>query len=294
MVAKQNKIDIRDARKNDLLKEMFFEQHIGLVYKTAHKFFNMKIDLEERISAGQLGLIKAFNTYDPDLNFAFSTYAIKCIKNEILYEHRKYSTKTKLVKKIQSFDTVIAGGGDGDALLLEDILSLPEEEYTTEDFKAIDNVYKKFIETYSETDPRLIQAFNMFIFENKTTAEIGKILGISQAYGSRIATKAVKLIQEIAIELEIIEGFNKYYKKTPSKQFHDNKNRENKIKQKALYVILNYPELNVDEVSRIVNWGTIKIGLLRRSYNKGTFTLPPDDSIKEKVEKYLETKKLYA
>jgi RNA polymerase sporulation-specific sigma factor len=285
-------INIEDARKNDLLKEMFFEQHIRLVYKVAHKLKNIHLDLEERIGFGQLGLLKAFNTFDPNLSFAWSTYATKVITNEILYENRKATYKRS--QNIQSLDKVIVEDGKNDELCLKDIISTPEDDYNKFDFEAIFMAYDEFINVYSEKEPRLIQILDMYIFERKTTIEIANLFGVTQPTGSRLIKKAIMALQEIAIKMDIIDGHNDYSKKNNPGVVKRSKEKENPVKCRALYVILNYPELTSNEIGKIVNWDPMKVGRLRNSYTNGTFTLTPDESVKEQVEKYLANKKIYA
>lgn len=288
MVISKEKIDIIDARNNNYLKDLFFEQNIGLVYRVAHKLNNIMLDLEERISLGQLGLMNAFNTYNTDLPYAFSTYATKCIMNEILYENRK--ARYRRSQKIQSLEKPINTSVDGDQLLLMDIISNPEEDFDAEDFKLVEEVYEEFKYYYSIKNPDMIKIFDMFILEEKTTADIGKELGYSQSQGSRLAKKTIQAIQEIAIEMEVIDCFNRYAKRPKREDAKKVKEKDNNIKRKILYAILNYPKLEQFEISKIFNCSSIKVGLVKRSYENGTFKLSPDDSAKKIIENYLANK----
>jgi RNA polymerase sigma factor (sigma-70 family) len=293
MATVKNRINIVDARKNELLKEMFFEQNMGLVYKMAHKYYNINLDFEERISWGNFGLMQAFDTYDENSGYAFSTYAVRCISNAILYENRR--SVYKYNKTNLSLNTVVAESeSDGDEIALIDVMATPEEEYSRDDYSAVLAVYKLFVDKYSIEDPKMVDVFNMYILENKTTREIAEKYNHNQAHGSRLAAKAIKLIQEIAIEMDVIDSFNFYSKKKTQERSKELKEKENPIKQKALYIILNYPELESHEIGKILNWSAMKVGMVKMSYNKGNFTLPPDDSIKDKVEKYLENKKVFS
>jgi RNA polymerase sporulation-specific sigma factor len=285
-----NRINIEDARKNDLLKEMFLEQNIKLVYSVAHKI-NVYLDFDEKVSAGQLGYLKAFNTFDSNLNYNFSTYATRLITNEILMENRKAIYKRS--QRVQSLEKVIAEDGN-DQLLLKDIVAIKENEYNNFDYQAVVMAYNKFIEIYSKKEPRLVQIFNMYIFEKKTTIDIAKTMDITQPWASKLVKKAIMSLQEIAIEMDIIDGYNNYSKKNNPGVVKERKDKENPTKCRALYVILNYPELSSNEIGKIVNWDPMKVGKLKRSYINGTFKLSPDSSIKEQVEKYLVNKKIYA
>lgn len=293
MTAVKDKITIVDARRNEHLKELFFEQNIKLVYKVAFNTLkNLPLDKEEKLSLGNFGLLKAFNTYDENCGYAFSTYATRCITNEILMEDRKSVNKHR--KKALSLDGKSAKDKDGNEMLLIDTIATKEDEFNKDDYNLIGEVYEKFVEVYSNKEPKLITVFNMYVIENKTTIEIGKAVGHTQSHTSRLAAKAIKAIQEIAIEMEVIEGFNRYARYAKRSTKEKPKIRDSKLKQRTLYILLNYPELDIYDVNNIVNWNTVKIGMLKMSYKKGTFKLPPDDSIKHKVEEYIINKKLYA
>jgi hypothetical protein len=192
-------------------------------------------------------------------------------------------------------NTVVAeSASDGDEIALIDVMATPEEEYGSEDYNAVLAVYKAFVDKYSKEEPKMVDVFNMYIFQNKTTREIAEKYNHNQAHGSRLAHRAIKLIQEIAIEMDVIDSFNKYTKRSTTEAATKSKEKENPMKQKALYIILNYPELESNEIGKILNWSAMKVGMVKMSYNKGNFTLPPDDSVKDKVEKYLENKKVFS
>lgn len=288
----EDKVNIIDARNNEFLKEEFFRQNLSLVYHVAYKLKNLPFDDDEKISLGHLGLIKAFENYDEKSGWAFSTYACKCIKNEILMENRKSIYK----RKFQSLEEAIVSKGSKDEITLKEIIPTEEEEYNKEDIDYVIEAYKKFVDVYSKKDPQLIEAFNMIIFNNKTTKDVADKFNLVQSSGSRMLQRAIKALQEIAIEMEIIDGFNKYNKRSnaPSDYAKKSKERDNKVKQKALYIIINYPELDIYDISKILSWNPAKVSLLKISHNKGTFKLSPDDSIKLKVEKYLANKNLYS
>lgn len=288
----KEKINIVDARNNKYLKEEFFKQNIKLVYMVTNKMKHVQMDKDEKFSLGSFGLMKAFDTYKEDSGYAFSTYAVRCISNEILMENRRATNRHR--KNMLSLDGAIRTDKDGDEQLLLDIIPSLEEEFDSEDYTLAKKVYKKFIEMYSEKDVRLIQAFNMFIFENKTTKEIAESVGLTdQSSGSRIATRAIKALQDIAIEMELIENYNRYAKKPIAGEGKRAKaEKEVGLKQKALYIILNYPELSSREIGEIMNWSSMKISKVKDVNTRGKIALTPDDSIKPKVEEYL-ARKLY-
>lgn len=209
MTLVKNRISIIDARNNEHLKEEFFNQNMGLVHKVA--FYNLKsvpLDKADKLSLGSFGLVKAFNTYNIDSGIAFSTYAMRCITNEILMEDRKSVNKNS--RKNLHLDGAVGQDKEGNELLLMDVVFKLEDDFDSEDLKLVKRVYKKFIEVYSEKEPKLIQVFDMFVLEEKTTVEIAKKIGFGQPSASRAAQRAIKAIQKIAIEMEVIEGFNRY------------------------------------------------------------------------------------
>jgi RNA polymerase sigma factor (sigma-70 family) len=287
----KEKVNIIDARNNEFLKEEFFKQNLGLVYKVVYKLNNLQMDTDEKISIGQFALLKAFNTYNPE-KYEFSTYAIKCITNEILYEYRK--SYYKYSKTVQSLNKPIHKSSGGVDLLLLDTIPEKFEDYGIDDFNSVIKVYNEFINIYSKKDPQLVEAFKMYVFENKTTKYIADRYNLVQSSGSRMVARAIKAIQEIAIKMDIIDNFNSHTKKIKSGDVKKKKEKEDGIKRKILYIILNYPELSSHEISEITNWSIMRVVKLKESYDKGTFKLSPDDSIKLKVEKYLANKKLYS
>ena len=290
MVVAHSKVTITEARNDEYLRELFFEQNINLVRKAVNSLKNIyTLEEEEKMSLGSFGLVKAFNTYDTNSGYAFSTYAIRCMTNEILMAYRKVKDKNKrplsLDAKIEAKD---------DELTLLDTIKDEEEDFSNEDYKLIKEVYNKFVEVYSIKEPRIIQAFNMYIFQEKTTTEIATSLGMTQSAGSRIATRAIKAIQEIAIEMEVIETFSRYAKRATKSKYTIARERDKGIKERSLYVILNYPELTSKEIAKIVNWSSVKVGRVREMNTKGKLTIKPDDSIKPVVEKYLANKKMFS
>src|SRR5690606_5441751 len=108
-----------DNLKNDeSIKGILIERNLRLVVYIARKFENTKVSIEDLISIGTIGLIKAVNTFDPDKKIKLATYASKCIENEILM----YLRKTSKIKNEISFDEPLNTDWDGNELLLSDIL----------------------------------------------------------------------------------------------------------------------------------------------------------------------------
>ncbi|MEG2380696.1 MAG: RNA polymerase sporulation sigma factor SigE [Oscillospiraceae bacterium] len=180
------------------VKRTLIERNLRLVVYIARKFENTGIDIEDLISIGSIGLIKAINTFKSDKNIKLATYASRCIENEILMHLRKNSNN----KIEMSIDEPLNVDWDGNALLLSDILGTDE------------NITPKGIE--DETDKQLLHlamdklsireksimelrfGINTKYGEEKTQKEVADMLGISQSYISRLEKRImVRLKRDI-------------------------------------------------------------------------------------------------
>lgn len=287
MVLVLDRIDIRAARKDESLVNDFFEQNKGLARSVAFKYTNTGVERDELISLAYFGMVKAFNTFNIDSTTSFSTYAVPVMHNEILMELRKISVKNRL-QKTQSLDFAVKKGiGEENDLKLEDIIEIPEDGFKTEDFDALYDVIDVFKLRF-QNEPRLIKILHMYIVERKSTRDIAKEFGVCQPQGSKLAKKAIKEFQKIAIEMDIIDGFNEFYKRAKSGNIRKEKEKENAMKAKILYIIENYPELKSNEVGQIVGTNAQVVGIMISKIEKGKkINLTPDPSVKELVEKYI-------
>ena len=185
---------------NSVAREKLIEHNLRLVVFIAKKFESCGIELDDLVSIGAIGLIKAVKTYSVDKNIKLATYASRCIENEILMQIRKNSHR----KAEMSLDEPLSNDGDGNELLLADILS-------TEDDDVSKNIElcaeKKILLSAVEKLERREQAIMFMRFgldgsEEKTQKEVADIMGISQSYISRIEkkilTKLKKRLQKTA------------------------------------------------------------------------------------------------
>lgn len=185
---------------NSVAREKLIEHNLRLVVFIAKKFESCGIELDDLVSIGAIGLIKAVKTYSVDKNIKLATYASRCIENEILMQIRKNSRR----KAEMSLDEPLSNDGDGSELLLADILS-------TEDDDVSKNIElcaeKKILLSAVEKLERREQAIMFMRFgldgsEEKTQKEVADIMGISQSYISRIEkkilTKLKKRLQKTA------------------------------------------------------------------------------------------------
>ncbi len=183
--------------ERDKAKKVLIEHNLRLVVYIARKFENTGIGVEDLISIGSIGLIKAINTFNPDKKIKLATYASRCIENEILMCLRKNSN----IKTEISIDEPLNVDWDGNELLLSDILGTDED--VTQ--KAIeDEVDKQLLGIalghLSERERRIMELrFGIGNnAEEKTQKEVADLLGISQSYISRLEKRImVRLKRDI-------------------------------------------------------------------------------------------------
>ncbi len=181
---------------DDSAKKMLVEHNLRLVVYIAKKFENTGVGLEDLISIGTIGLIKAINTFNPEKNIKLATYASRCIENEILM----YIRKTNNLKYEVSIDEPINVDWDGNELLLSDILgSDGDSVYSNLECDEDKKTVKKAIATLNDRDRLIITLrFGLESGKEKTQKEVADLLGISQSYISRLEKRIIeKLKKEI-------------------------------------------------------------------------------------------------
>lgn len=179
----------------DTAKAVLIEHNLRLVVYIAKKFENTGIGVEDLISIGTIGLIKAINTYNPDKNIKLATYASRCIENEILMYLRR-NNKTKLEVSI---DEPLNVDWDGNELLLSDILGTDEDIiYRDIENEVEKKVLKSAIGRLSERERTIINlrfGLDREDGEELTQKEVAGMLGISQSYISRLEKKIMKRLK---------------------------------------------------------------------------------------------------
>ncbi len=179
------------------LRSVLVERNLRLVVYIAKKFENTNIGIEDLISIGTIGLIKAINTFRADRNIKLATYASRCIENEILM----YIRKTGSRRCEMSIDEPLSSDWDGNELLLSDILGGEEDTVyrdmeTEEDRKTVDRAVAG-LPPREQTIIRL--RFGIGGGKERTQKEVADMLGISQSYISRLEKKIIdRLREEIA------------------------------------------------------------------------------------------------
>ena len=177
-------------------KSTLIEHNLRLVVYIAKKFDNTGVSVEDLISIGTIGLIKAINTFNPVKNIKLATYASRCIENEILMYLRRNS-KTKMEVSI---DEPLNVDWDGNELLLSDILGTEEDAvYKDLENDAEKKVLIKAISRLSGREQMIIRmrfGLGTADGEEKTQKEVADMLGISQSYISRLEKKIMRQLRK--------------------------------------------------------------------------------------------------
>ena len=171
-------------------RALLIEHNLRLVVFIAKRFESTGVGMEDLISIGTIGLIKAIRSFDPDKKIKLATYASRCIENEILMHLRKISSQRAEV----SIDEPLNTDWDGNELLLSDILGTDGEEISRplED-DADREMLMRAIATLSERDRKIILLrFGIGREEDLTQKEVAQMLGISQSYISRLEKRIIR------------------------------------------------------------------------------------------------------
>ncbi|MCR6544487.1 RNA polymerase sporulation sigma factor SigE [Dehalobacterium formicoaceticum] len=182
------------------VKEALIERNLRLVVYIARKFENTGVGIEDLVSIGTIGLIKAVNTFDPGKKIKLATYASRCIENEILMHLRR----TNKTRSEVSFDEPLNIDWDGNELLLSDVLGTENDVI----YKSIEEeVEKKLLNTaMTKLNPRekkiMELRFGLVDGVEKTQKEVADFLGISQSYISRLEKRIIKRLKKEIHKME--------------------------------------------------------------------------------------------
>ncbi|MCM1548636.1 MAG: RNA polymerase sporulation sigma factor SigE [Clostridium sp.] len=176
-------------------KSMLIERNLRLVVYIAKKFDNTGVGVEDLISIGTIGLIKAINTFAPDKKIKLATYASRCIENEILM----YLRRTNKTKMEVSIDEPLNVDWDGNELLLSDILGTDEDVIYRDIEDEVDRkMLRKALSVLTPRERLIIElrfGLNSENGEEMTQKEVADLLGISQSYISRLEKKIIKRLK---------------------------------------------------------------------------------------------------
>ena len=191
---------IRRAESGDeSARKLLIEHNLRLVVYISKRFENTGINIEDLISIGTIGLIKAVNTFNSSKNIKLATYASRCIENEILMYLRKISTQRTEI----SFDEPLNTDWDGNELLLSDILGTDEDEVARplED-DADRQMLMEAISTLGERERAIIMMrFGLPCGKEHTQKEVADIMGISQSYISRLEKRIIEQLRREIMKL---------------------------------------------------------------------------------------------
>ena len=171
------------------VKDTLIEHNLRLVVYIAKKFENTGIFIEDLISIGTIGLIKAINTFNPTKKIKLATYASRCIENEILMYLRKNNSRKQEI----SIDEPLNTDSDGNELVLSDVLGSDVDliQKTLDDEVDRELLYMA-IKKLSEREKRIMELrFGLSGGEERTQKEVADMLGISQSYISRLEKKII-------------------------------------------------------------------------------------------------------
>ena len=192
--AEEQRLLVLLAQQDFNARQSLIEHNLRLVVYIARKFENTGVNIEDLISIGAIGLIKAVNTFDTSKKIKLATYASRCIENEILmYLRRNNKTRSEI-----SFDEPLNIDWDGNELLLSDILGT-DSDIT---YKSIEEELEKKLlfaamRKLSARERIIMETrFGLGGTEEKTQKEVAEMLGISQSYISRLEKRIIRKLQK--------------------------------------------------------------------------------------------------
>ena len=182
------------ANGNLEARNKLVEHNLRLVAHIIKKYYGVQSEQDDLVSIGTIGLIKAINTFKPDKNIRLSSYASRCIENEILMHFRNSKKSSQDISLNETIDT----DKDGNPLTLLDIMSVDDNVLDNLDLKLNSKKLGQFIgEELDEREKKIIvMRYGLNGKEPMTQKDVAKLLEISRSYVSRIETKALKKLRK--------------------------------------------------------------------------------------------------
>ena len=176
------------------VRSILIERNLRLVVYIAKKFENTGVNIEDLISVGTIGLIKAVNTFNPEKKIKLATYASRCIENEILM----YLRRNSKIKAEISFYEPLNIDWDGNELLLSDILGTDNDiVYNLIEDEVDKQLLFTALKNLNEREKEIVKLrFGLFGTREKTQKEVADMLGISQSYISRLEKKIINRLKK--------------------------------------------------------------------------------------------------
>jgi len=190
----------RLANGDRAVKTVLIERNLRLVVYIARKFENTGVGIEDLVSIGTIGLIKAVNTFDPAKKIKLATYASRCIENEILmYLRRNNKTRSEV-----SFDEPLNIDWDGNELLLSDVLGTENDSIYKYIEEEVDRKLLGYaLDHLSDREKVIVELrFGLKDGIEKTQKEVADFLGISQSYISRLEKRIIRKLKKEIWRLE--------------------------------------------------------------------------------------------
>ena len=190
------------AAGDESARNRLIEHNLRLVVYIAKKFDNTSVGVEDLISIGTIGLIKAINTFNPTKNIKLATYASRCIENEILM----YLRRTSKMKLEVSIDEPLNVDWDGNELLLSDILGTEEDViYKDMEDEVEKDLLKKAVSRLSPRERKIVElryGLKRRDGAEMTQKEVADLMGISQSYISRLEKKIMMRLKKEIVKFE--------------------------------------------------------------------------------------------
>jgi len=179
---------------DESIRSILIERNLRLVVYIARKFENTGVNVEDLISVGTIGLIKAVNTFDPNKKIKLATYGSRCIENEILM----YLRRNSKVKAEISFYEPLNIDWDGNELLLSDILGTENDSvYNLIEDEVDKQLLVVAMKKLNKREKEIVQLrFGLNGDNEKTQKEVADMLGISQSYISRLEKRIIKRLKK--------------------------------------------------------------------------------------------------
>ena len=187
-----NKLDLDNG--DEKTRGTLIERNLRLVVYIARKFENTGVYVEDLISVGTIGLIKAVNTFNPEKKIKLATYASRCIENEILM----YLRRNSKIKAEISFYEPLNIDWDGNELLLSDILGTDSDiVYNIIEDEVDKELLAMALKHLTDREKEIVQLrFGLNGIREKTQKEVADMLGISQSYISRLEKKIISRLKK--------------------------------------------------------------------------------------------------
>lgn len=199
-IDEENQLLISLENGDQGVKGILIERNLRLVVYIARKFENTGVGIEDLVSIGTIGLIKAVNTFDPVKKIKLATYASRCIENEILMHLRRNNkTRTEV-----SFDEPLNIDLDGNELLLSDVMGTESDIiYKSLEEEVDKRLLVQAMDKLSNRERKIMDLrFGLRDGVEKTQKEVADLLGISQSYISRLEKRIIKRLRKEILRME--------------------------------------------------------------------------------------------